>query len=129
MPEPEHPDTSLCLGSLSVPESVLVAGVGISKVPTDVGPRLFCPLQAGVNASDQPSPIVNCSVAWYSCAFLGLGRRQGAVTDMVSITISLGVFLSYWVIEQMPPFKSFQFQDGLNLAEELLASVLQCCLP
>jgi len=38
-------------------------------------------------------------------------RRQGAATDLVSITISLGVFLSYWVIEQMPPFSQFQFED------------------
>lgn len=38
-------------------------------------------------------------------------RRQGAATDLVSITVSLGVFLSYWVIEQMPSFSQFQFED------------------
>ena len=47
----------------------------------------------------------------WDLGFFAHFRQQGAITDMVSITVSLGVFLSYWIIEQMQPFKSFQFED------------------
>ncbi|CAJ1345044.1 unnamed protein product [Effrenium voratum] len=62
----------------------------------------------------------------WDLGFFAHFRRQGAVTDMVSITISLGVFLSYWVIEQMPPFKSFQFQDLVDVNTRAATYVSLC---
>ena len=41
----------------------------------------------------------------WDLGFLTAMQQNGALTDMVSITTSFGVLLSYWIIEQMPPFK------------------------
>ena len=51
----------------------------------------------------------------WDLGFFAHFRQQGAVTDMVSISVSLGVFISYWIVEQMPPFKDFKFESLQNV--------------
>ena len=50
----------------------------------------------------------------WDLGFFAHFQQQGSITDMVSITVSLGVFFSYWIIEQMPPFNNFQFSELQN---------------
>ena len=51
----------------------------------------------------------------WDLGFFAHFRQQGAVTDMVSISVSLGVFISYWIVEEMPPFKDFKFETLLTV--------------
>ena len=49
----------------------------------------------------------------WDLGFVAAMQQNGAVTDLISITTSFGVLLSYWLIEQMPPYRNFQF-DALQ---------------
>ena len=51
----------------------------------------------------------------WDLGFIAAMQQNGAVTDMISITTSFGVLLSYWIIEQMPPFKDFKFEALQNV--------------
>ncbi|CAK9012212.1 unnamed protein product [Durusdinium trenchii] len=62
----------------------------------------------------------------WDLGFFAHFRQQGAITDMVSITVSLGVFLSYWIIEQMQPFRSFNFADLQN-SSTMAATYVSLC--
>ena len=62
----------------------------------------------------------------WDLGFFAHFRQQGAVTDMVSITVSLGVFISYWIVEQMPPFKDFQFEALQNVETRANTYVSLC---
>ena len=62
----------------------------------------------------------------WDLGFIVAMQQNGAVTDMISITTSFGVLLSYWIIEQMPPFKDFKFEALQNVNSRADTYVFLC---